>query len=155
MVASAAYDALMKFDQQLQLGMQRYLQRINYVNLDTEMTAFFIQAFSRSTSGDRVRNRAWREAAAAASDVTVRDHRRSKSLERQPAKQVYVQSTRQDADDFVVVRRDRRRRDDNVRLSAPTAAQSHNELALRQTYSGRGTKRTRRQASSQDTRYVT
>jgi len=50
-VAGAAYEALMKFDRQLQLGMQQHLQRVNYVNTDAETTSVFIQTFTASRHG--------------------------------------------------------------------------------------------------------
>ena len=89
MVAGAAYDALMKFDEQLQLGMTQHLQHINYVNNDADTTAVFIQTFSESASRDRDRR-----TAAATGEAAVRAIGRSKSTGSQSAKQqAFLQST--------------------------------------------------------------
>jgi len=143
-VADAAYDALMKFDEQLQLGMQRYLQRVNYVNLDTETTAVFIQTFSRSTSPDRSQDRDRRPGAGG---NVARSGRRSRS----PAKQPYLQSMKQDADDDAGARRRRTHPDDPMRVPASAAVQPHDDLTLSQIYVGRYARRTQPQASTPDT----
>ena len=133
MVADAAYDALMKFDRHLHLGMRRYLQRINYVNLDAETTAVFIEAFSGSSSRDQGQDRNGRAAAAGKDVARVR---RSKSADRQPAKQAYLQSTREDAGD---VAGGRRRRALRVDLSA--ADHRHSDVVTSQTTVDRGAAR--------------
>lgn len=141
MVADAAYDALMMFDEHLQLGMPRHLQRINYVNLDAETTDIFIQAFSRSASRDRD----WRSRG---SRARVRSDRRSRSAERQPAKQAYLQSTRQDAGDGTESRQRRTSRDDYMRLPTSAAATPQSDVAVNHTT----TRRTLYQASTPDSR---
>jgi len=146
MVAGAAYDALMKFDEQLQLGMRRYLQHINYINLDDQTTAVFFQAFTRSTSNDRSRDREWRAAA-----DTTRGDRRSKSVERQPAKQAFLQSARQDTGDAAGVRRRRTCPDDCMRRAASVAGQPRTDKVSSRTYVGR--RRTQHQAWRPDTQY--
>lgn len=149
-VAGAAYDALMKFDEQLQLGMQHHLQRINYVNIDAETTAVFIQTFSGSVSRDQGRDKDWRPAAAAAaSQDEVRAVRRSKSVERQPAKQAFLQSTWKDDVYAASEGRRRRRRQGDVGLPASSAAEPHSGVG--QTHVGRT--RTQHLSSSSDNRY--
>lgn len=145
MVAVAAYDALMKFDDHLQLGLQRHLQRINYVNLDTETTDLFTQAFSGSASRDRD----WR---AGGSRDRVRGARRSGSTERQPAKQAYLQSAWQDAGDDTESRQRRTSRDNYMRLPTLTVAQPRSDVAVNHTTVARTTRRTAYQASAPDSR---
>ena len=58
MVAKAAYDALMKFDEEIRAGMLGKIQSIRYVNLDAESTMAFVEAFSKpqhSQQGGEVR----------------------------------------------------------------------------------------------------
>ena len=125
MVAEAAYAALMEFDKHLHLGMPRYLQRINYVNLDAETTAVFIETFSRSPSRDQGQRRDGR--APAAGRDAARGVRRSKSADRQPAKQAHLQSTRQD--DGEVSGGGRRR---VLRADFSAAAQPRSDVARNQ-----------------------
>jgi len=143
MVADAAYDALMEFDNHLHLGMPRYLQRINYVNLDAETTAVFIEAFSRSSSRDQGQSRDG--TAAAAGRDAARGVRRSKSADRQPAKQACLQSTRQD--DGEVAGGSRRR---VLRADCSAAAQPHNDVVRNQSAVDRTARRAERQGWSPD-----
>ena len=119
-VAAGAYDALVKFDQHLQLAMRRNLQRVNYVNIDADTTAVFIQTFSsaRSTPDDRGRNT---RGAAATVGGGARGIRRSKTAaERPPAKRaIYLQSKRHSVDVG-------RHGDDCVNRPASSAVQPHN-----------------------------
>ena len=121
-VAGAAYDALMTFDEQLQLGMQRYLQLVNYVNLDNETTAVFVETFSRSASREQGRGRGWATAVAAGGDAA---RGACRSIEKQPTKQ----STRQDAGD--VAGGGRRR---TLRLSSPAVTQPQSDAATSYTH---------------------
>ena len=146
MVADAAYDALMEFDKHLHLGMLRSLQRINYVNLDAETTAVFIEAFSRSSSRDEDQRRDGR--AAAASKDAARGVRRFKLVDRQPAKQAYLHSTRQDDGEVAGGCRPR-----VLRADWSTAAQPHNDVVRNQSAVERffATRRAKRQGWSPDT----
>jgi len=55
MVAEAAYDALMKFELQINEGTVRKIQSIHYVNLDAEATAAFVEVFSNPRASQRCR----------------------------------------------------------------------------------------------------
>jgi len=159
MVADAAYDALMKFDDQLiQPGMQRYLQHINYVNIDAETTAVFIQTFSASASrdqhGDGDGDGDWRTAMDVDEDRAVR---RFRSVEKQPAKQDFLWSTWRDGDTAAAAAAGRQRRSRDDVGPASSAAEPHRDVPLGQIcVSSRPTpRRTQCQSSSPDDGYLT
>ena len=124
MVAGAAYDALMKFDEQLQLGMTQHLQHVNYVNNDADTTAVFIQTFSQSASRDQTKDRDRRTVTGEAAEQAVC---RSKSTPSQPVKQSMWHDD--DVTAATTAGRRRRRHRDDVRLPASSAAEPPSDIA--------------------------